>query len=153
MCYTNNYVSLRNLDELKRLDWFAGWRAVRLVLLGILVVLPTSTMSSPVNYHSQKEGSPRSSGHHSHHSSPRQGSERPMKWINPCRIPTSIPTQPSEIQMSAQSDPEIFQNIITQARKAELQARRFFDDFVSSKNDFSCKATLDSPLLHHSHAR
>ncbi|CAL8115177.1 unnamed protein product [Orchesella dallaii] len=99
-------------------------------------------MSNPLN--SQRSGgSPRSSGHHH---SPHRGNERPMKWINPCRIPTSIPTQPSEIHMPIQSDEEIFQNIVTQARKAEVQARRFFEDF---RDECFGKSGHDFQQLHY----
>lgn len=103
-------------------------------------------MSSPVNHHSQSRSpSPHASGHHSHHSSPHRGSDKPMKWINPCRIPKSMPTQPAEIQMPMQTDEEIFQNIVIQAKKAEVQARQFFEDFVSCNSFY---AFYFSPLLH-----
>lgn len=110
-----------------------GWRAARLVLLGILIILPVSTMSSPVHGRQSRSPSPHSSGsgHHSHRSSPHR-SDKPMKWVNPCRIPKSLPSQESELQMPTQTDEEIFQNIVTQAKKAEIQARQFFSAFVST---------------------
>ncbi|CAG7672456.1 unnamed protein product [Allacma fusca] len=99
----------------------SGWRPFLHLFLGLLIFHPRTAMSSPL----RKSGSSSSStdlGEHIRH-------QRPAKWINPCRIPTTIPALPSDFEVQQQSDVDIFQNIITQVSKAEHQAREFMGAF------------------------
>lgn len=91
-------------------------------------------MSNPVPLQDQEAGpSASSSGHH--HKSKRPH-DRPAKWVNPCRIGSALPAFPvgMDIEIVTQSDSEIISNIITQVNKAELQARRFIELYVSGNN-------------------
>jgi hypothetical protein len=67
--------------------------------------------------------------------------QRPAKWINPCRIPTTIPALPSDFEVQQQSDVDIFQNILTQVSKAENQAREFMGAFF--EESFGTKLNND----------
>lgn len=106
----------------------SGPRTAFKLFVWILLVFPLSTMSNPVPLQDQEAGP--SSGHH--HKSKRPH-DRPAKWINPCRIPSALPAfqMDMDIEIITQSDSEIISNIITQVNKAELQSRRFMEQYVS----------------------
>jgi hypothetical protein len=61
-------------------------------------------------------------------------SEHAAKWINPCRIPSGVPSLPMDMdvgEFSTQSDSEIYSNIVVQVGKAILHAEGFIEKYVS----------------------
>jgi len=88
-------------------------------------------MSNPLPAQDDEQAGPSTSSH-----SRSRRAQDIAKWINPCRIPSSIPSVHMQMdvgELMTIPDTEIYSNIISQASKALLHAESFIRNYVSLK--------------------